>query len=60
MDREVSAWVVSDYGYGSFDDALRGLHEDREFLKQGGFTDRLVDAWITQRRESPAAAALDA
>jgi glutamine synthetase len=45
---------------GTLDDALRGLHEDREFLKQGGFTDRLVDAWIAQRRESPFVAALDA
>jgi glutamine synthetase len=45
---------------GTLDDALRGLHEDREFLKQGGFTDRLVDAWIAQRRESPSVAALDA
>jgi glutamine synthetase len=45
---------------GTLDDALRGLHEDREFLKQGGFTDRLVEAWIAQRREHPAASALDA
>lgn len=45
---------------GTLDDALRGLHEDRGFLKAGGFTDALVDAWIARRRESPSTSALDA
>lgn len=28
VDPEVDAWVISDYGYGGFDDALRGLLRD--------------------------------
>jgi rfaE bifunctional protein kinase chain/domain len=28
VDKDVNAWIVSDYGYGAFDDAIRGLFRE--------------------------------
>ncbi len=39
---------------GTLDEALQALNHDRGFLLAGGFTDRLIDAWIPARRRGPA------
>jgi glutamine synthetase len=40
-------------------EALDALNEDREFLKTGGFNDRLIDAWIDGRRANPRRCAVE-
>lgn len=44
----------------SLDEALQALDDDRDFLKDGGFSDRLIDAWIEERRSSPETSAVEA
>ncbi len=44
----------------SLDEALHSLKEDKEFLKRGGFTDGLIEAWSDERRKTPGRAALEA
>lgn len=41
------------------DEALQALNADRGFLTSGGFTDRLIEAWIGERRARPERAALE-
>jgi glutamine synthetase len=41
-------------------EALDALDADRQFLKDGGFSDRLIDAWIDGRRANPRRGAVEA
>jgi glutamine synthetase len=43
----------------SLDESLLALNADRGFLLAGGFTDRLIDAWISERRGRPDRSALE-
>ena len=45
---------------GSLDEALEALHEDNAFLKQGGITGRLIEAWTAERRATPGRSAIEA
>lgn len=43
----------------SLEEALQALDGDRDFLRRGSVSDRVIDAWITERRAQPERAALE-